>query len=107
MDVEHWVCLECDMLTDNWRVCKRCGTKAVLVKFSPAPAVDWRQVAEQLADAGKELIAYRDRAGAINFQLEKADDYHRRIRDTLAAYERAIRAENPALADESEVEKTA
>ena len=41
--------------------------------------------AARLADVCKQLIGYRDRAGALNFQLEKADDYHRMIRAALSA----------------------
>lgn len=41
--------------------------------------------AARLTNACKQLISYRDRTGSINFQLEKADDYHRMIRAALAA----------------------
>src|SRR3990167_7366666 len=41
--------------------------------------------AAKLAEVCEQLIAYRDRAGAINWQLEKADDYHRMIRAALSA----------------------
>ena len=41
--------------------------------------------AARLVDVCKQLIGYRDRAGALNFQLEKADDYHRMIRAALSA----------------------
>ena len=46
---------------------------------APAPAVDWRKVAET-------MYQYISTGGPIN---------------ALAAYERALRAENPALADEA------
>ena len=36
--------------------------------------------APYLLAACKKMIAYRDRAGAINFQLEKADDFIRLMR---------------------------
>jgi hypothetical protein len=41
--------------------------------------------AARLAAVCEQLISYRDRAGAINFQLEKADDYHRLLRAALDA----------------------
>lgn len=44
-----------------------------------------RAQAAQLREVCEQFIAYRDRAGAINFQLEKADDYFRAIRAALSA----------------------
>jgi hypothetical protein len=40
--------------------------------------------APAMLEACEKLIAYRDRAGAINFQLEKADDYIRMMRAVIA-----------------------
>jgi len=37
-----------------------------------------------MLEACEQLLSYRDRAGAINFQLEKADDYLRAIRTVIA-----------------------
>ena len=43
--------------------------------FTNAPA---------MLEACEQLLSYRDRAGALNFQLEKADDYLRIIRAVIA-----------------------
>lgn len=40
--------------------------------------------APDLLAACEALVKYRDRAGALNFQLEKADDYIRNIRAAIA-----------------------
>jgi len=46
---------------------------------------EWQAHAAMLTMACEQLISYRDRAGAINWQLEKADDYHRMIRAAISA----------------------
>jgi len=43
---------------------------------------------EDLLEACKELIAYRDRNGPLNFQLEKADDFIHRMRVAVDKAER-------------------
>lgn len=67
-------------------ICPRCGeivssvaADEELIRQRDAA----RQQAEALAKACQKLIDYRDRAGAVNFQLEKADDFIRRIREAL------------------------
>lgn len=40
---------------------------------------------EALREAAAGLIAYRDAAGPLNFQLEKADDFIERLRAALPA----------------------
>jgi hypothetical protein len=42
---------------------------------------------DDLLAACKALVEYRDRAGALGFQLEKADDYINQIRAAIAAAE--------------------
>lgn len=42
---------------------------------------------ERLATAARRLIAYRDAAGALNFQLEKADDFINELRAAIARAE--------------------
>ena len=42
---------------------------------------------DDLLAACKALVDYRDRAGALGFQLEKADDYINQIRAAIAAAE--------------------
>ena len=61
-------------LRDMWRDAAEDRTKQL------APLAATRR---QLAAAAQGLIEYRDRAGAINFQLEKADDYIRMLRAAL------------------------
>lgn len=38
-----------------------------------------------LRTAASRLLSYRDTAGALNFQLEKADDFLNQMRHALAA----------------------
>jgi hypothetical protein len=38
----------------------------------------------EMLDAMKALVDYRDRVGALGFQLEKADDYINNIRSAIA-----------------------
>lgn len=81
-----------------------------------------RQVAERdvelaaLSEAILKLVSYRERTGAINFQLEKADDYIRELgrllanlpaaaRDLLAQLERA-EAERDLLLQAGYAEKS-
>lgn len=40
--------------------------------------------APDLLTAGRGLIAYRDRVGPLNFQLEKADDHFNQLRAAIA-----------------------
>lgn len=40
---------------------------------------------KELQAAAAELVAYRQSAGPLNFQLEKADDFIRRLRSALEA----------------------
>lgn len=42
---------------------------------------------DDLLAACKALVDYRDRAGALGFQLEKADDYINQLRAAIAAAE--------------------
>ena len=42
---------------------------------------------DELLDAIRRLVNYRDSVGALSFQLEKADDYINRMRSILAQCE--------------------
>ena len=63
---------------------------AVKYLFDEGYPIEAAQVAAELAalnavvEAARALVEYRDRAGALNFQLEKADDFLFRMRNALA-----------------------
>jgi hypothetical protein len=40
---------------------------------------------DKLRQAAEALLAYRKRSGSLNFQLEKADDHFRALREALDA----------------------
>jgi hypothetical protein len=42
---------------------------------------------DTLLSAAKAVIEYRDRVGAMGWQLEKADDYFRQLRSAIAQAE--------------------
>lgn len=46
---------------------------------------DMRFALKTLMDVSEALLDYRHRAGALNFQLEKADDYFRLLEQAVAA----------------------
>ena len=47
----------------------------------------WQERATNLREVCKGLIDYRDRNSALNFQLEKADDFINAMRATIARSE--------------------
>lgn len=75
---------------------KRCGERLTAIEHV-IWAAHWAQdpfakdAAEENAkreaviEAARGLLEYRKRSGPLNFQLEKADDYLRIMRESLAA----------------------
>jgi hypothetical protein len=47
-------------------------------------AINTRPLESDMIEAMKAMIDYRDRAGALGFQLEKADDFINRMRVLIA-----------------------
>lgn len=64
---------------DGWRGYEaEPKSEGVIPMTTPAPAPTMRE-------AITDLLTYRKQAGALNFQLEKADEYMRRLEAALAA----------------------
>lgn len=52
-------------------------------RLQEKPAPKGEGSSERLRKAARDLLEYRERAGPLNFQLEKADDYLREIAAAL------------------------
>lgn len=73
---------------EHWR--KQRGHCVAVIPYNPADAafiVRACNAHDDLLAACKALVEYRDRAGALGFQLEKADDYINGMRAAIAAAE--------------------
>lgn len=78
-DMEEW----CDVSTATAR--ERYEALRSISRQHIKQSVNTREEAiEELIEAAKGLSSYRHRAGSLNFQLEKADDYIYAMRDALA-----------------------